>query len=121
MPALIFRSGGGRIMATRIFEGVATKHLGQKEKWEMLSPFLKQHGREALAYATLQDGMEYFVADDGYLAYTSVQHPVFARKTKRIVLSDPVCAPENYGRLVGRFLEHSPRTAFAVISDKCAE
>jgi len=108
-------------MATKIFEGAAAKALGQKEKWELLSPFLKQHGREALAYATLQEGMEYFVDADGYLAYTSVEHPVFARKTKRIVLSDPVCAPDHYARLVGHFLEHSPRAAFAVISEKCAE
>jgi lysylphosphatidylglycerol synthetase-like protein (DUF2156 family) len=108
-------------MATRIFEGTAAKALTQNEKWELLSPFLKQHGREALAYATLQEGMEYFIDDDGYLAYTSVQHPVFARKTKRIVLSDPVCAPEHYARLVRRFLEHSPRVAFAVISEPCAE
>src|SRR5207253_108214 len=113
--------GGGRTMATKIFEGAAAKALGQKEKWELLSPFLKQHGREALAYATLQEGMEYFVDADGYLAYTSVEHPVFARKTKRIVLSDPVCAPDHYARLVGHFLEHSPRAAFAVISEKCAE
>jgi len=65
--------------------------------------------------------MEYFVTEDGYLAYTSVTHPVFARKTKRIVLSDPVCAEENYARLVNNFLEHSPRVALAVISEKCAE
>jgi lysylphosphatidylglycerol synthetase-like protein (DUF2156 family) len=108
-------------MATRIFEGAAAKALTQQEKWELLSRFLKQHGREALAYATLQEGMEYFVDDDGYLAYTSVRHPVFAPKTKRIVLSDPVCAPEHYARLVGRFLEHSTKVAFAVISEPCAE
>ena len=108
-------------MATKIFEGVAAKGLGQKEKWELLSPFLRRHGHEALAYATLQEGMEYFVDEDGYLAYTSVRHPVFARKTQRIVLSDPVCAPENYTRLVRHFLEHSPRAAFAVISERCAE
>jgi phosphatidylglycerol lysyltransferase len=107
-------------MATRILEGVAAKNLRQKEKWELLSPFLKQHGQEALAYATLQEGMEYFVTEDGYLAYTSVQHPVFARKTKRIVLSDPVCAPQNIGRLVSEFLKYSPRIAFAVISERCA-
>ena len=108
-------------MATKIFEGVAAKNLSQQQKWELLSPFLTQYGEGSLAYATLQEGMEYFVTDDGYLSYTSVQHPVFARKTKRIVLSDPICAPQNYARLVSDFLKHSPRIAFAVISERCAE
>src|SRR5258705_225177 len=108
-------------MVTQIIEGAAAKSLGQREKWNLLSPFLKRYGREALAYATLQEGMEYFVNEDGYAAYTSVSHPVFARKTKKIVLSDPVCAPENYTRFVRHFLEHFPRAAFAVISEHCAE
>jgi len=108
-------------MAPKILEGAAARAVGQKEKWELLSPFLKRYGQAALAYATLQEGMEYFIDEDGYLAYTSVRHPVFARKTKRIVLSDPVCALENYPRIVRRFLEHSPRAAFGVVSEKCAE
>jgi len=108
-------------MGTQIIEGAAAKSLGQTEKWNLLSPFLKHHGREALAYGTLQEGMEYFVDDDGYLAYTSVSHPVFARKTKKIVLSDPICAPENYKRIISHFLEHCPRAAFAVVSEHCAE
>jgi lysylphosphatidylglycerol synthetase-like protein (DUF2156 family) len=102
-------------------EGTATQTLGAQEKWELLSPFLKRYGREALSYATLQTGMEYFVDDTGYIAYTSVRHPVFARKTKRIVLSDPVCAPENMAKLVANFLAGNPRAAFGVISESCAE
>jgi len=108
-------------MAMKIIEGAEAKALEQKEKWELLSPFLKKYGHEALAYATLQDGLEYFVDESGYIAYTSIRHPVFARKTKRIALSDPICAPEDYAGIVTRFLEHSPRSAFAVISEACAE
>src|SRR5438046_1981458 len=52
------------LMATQIFEGSAAKGLGKQEKWDLLSPFLRQHGRESLAYATLQEGMEYFVTED---------------------------------------------------------
>src|SRR5437016_12348407 len=107
-------------MATRIFEGVAAKHLGQKEKWEMLSPFLKQHGREALAYATLQEGMEYFVTDYGYIAYNTVRHPVFARKPKKICFSDPVCAPGDVKKIVGEFLAVNPRVTFASGPEACA-
>jgi lysylphosphatidylglycerol synthetase-like protein (DUF2156 family) len=91
------------------------------QKWDRLSPFLIQHGGEALAYATLQDGMEYFVHETGYIAYTPVRHPVFARKGKRIALSDPVCAPEHYATIVSSFLTECPSAGFAVISERCAE
>ena len=42
----------------RIIEGEEARRLGPEEKWDLLSPFLKQHGREGIAYATLQAGME---------------------------------------------------------------
>src|SRR5438093_12138832 len=108
-------------MASRIIEGEVARTLERREKWNLLSPLLRQHGREALSYATLQDGMEYFVHEKGYIAYTSVRHPVFAPKTKRIVLSDPVCAPENLRTIVQSFLAENPRAAFGVVSEKCAE
>lgn len=86
----------------------------------MLSPHLRRHGREALAYATLQEGMEYYVEDKGYIAFATVRHPVFARQPRRIVLSDPVCAPAELPGLVRRFLAENPRAAFAVVSEECA-
>jgi len=102
--------------------GEEAKAWGRTDKWDLLSPFLRQHGREALAYATLQAGMEYFIDDElGYLAFTSVTHPLFARKTRRIVLSDPVCSHENLPKLLARFLEKNPKAIFAVISESCAE
>ena len=52
-------------MSERIIEAEAAKSLGQKEKWDLLSPFLRQHGHEALAYATLQSGLEYFITPAG--------------------------------------------------------
>ena len=108
-------------MAATHPESKAPNSLGQRDKWTVLSPFLKRYGREALSYATLQDGMEYFVDDAGYIAYTSVQHPVFARKPKRIVLSDPVCAPADLPKLIRNFLAENPRAAFGVISENCAQ
>jgi len=94
--------------------------MGKQEKWERLSPFLKQHGREALSYATLQEGMEYFIDDCGYIAFNSITHPAFARQPKAIAFSDPVCAPADYARLVTNFLKVHPRAAFAVVSEHCA-
>ena len=108
-------------MAFKIIESAAAQALGQKEKWLLLSPFLRKHGREALSYATLQAGMEYFIDDCGYIAYTTVRHPVFARQPKRIAFSDPVCAPEDYGRIVRNFLSINPRAVFGCISEPCAE
>src|SRR6267142_1171629 len=104
-------------MATKVIEGSAAKALGREEKWRLLSPFLKRYGSESLAYSTLQEGMEYFVTEDGYIAYTTVYHPVFARKTKKMALSDPLCAPDKRERLVKQFLERNPHAAFIVISE----
>ena len=105
----------------RIIEGDAAKSLGHEEKWELLSPFLTQHGREGIAYATLQEGMEYFIGETGYIAYTRIQHPLFARRPKRIAFSDPICAPKDLPTLIGGFLARDPRAAFCVISRECAE
>jgi lysylphosphatidylglycerol synthetase-like protein (DUF2156 family) len=107
-------------MTSRTITGAEARALGAREKWTLLSPHIRRHGREALAYATLQQGMEYFVDRAGYIAFITVTHPVFARKARRIVLSDPICAPEDLRALVGRFLADNPRAAFVVVSESCA-
>ena len=107
--------------AFKTIEGAEAKSLGRKEKWELLSPFLKRHGREALSYPTLQAGMEYFIDDCGYIAYVTAQHPVFARKPKQIAFSDPVCAQKDYPKILGNFLARHPRAVFGCISAECAE
>lgn len=107
-------------MGHRTIEGMAAASLSGAEKWALLSPFLTRHGGEALAYATLQAGMEYFLTDDGYIAYTTVRHPVFAPRSKKISLSDPVCAPARLSRLIQDFLHVNPRAVFSCISERCA-
>src|ERR1043166_7743216 len=107
-------------METRIMQGSEAESLGQTEKWTLLSPFLRRFGKEALSYATLQSGMEYYVTPMGYVAFTSVTHPVFSRKGTRIVLSDPLCAEADLPRMLRGFLEFAPRAAFAVVSERCA-
>jgi lysylphosphatidylglycerol synthetase-like protein (DUF2156 family) len=104
-----------------IIESASAKVLESKAKWALLSPFLKRFGQEALAYATLQAGMEYFMDDCGYIAFTSVQHPVLARHPRPIAFSDPVCAPQDYPVILRNFLTVNPRAAFACISERCAE
>jgi len=107
-------------MAFKIIESASAKALGQQEKWALLSPFLIKHGREALAYATLQSGLEYFIDEHGYIAYTTVQHPVFSRKPKQITFSDPVCAIEDYPKIIRNFLSVNPRAVFGCVSEACA-
>src|SRR5688572_10752334 len=105
-------------MAITLITGDAAQRLGRAEKWQLLSPFLIRHGGEALSYATLQSGMEYFIDDEcGYIAFTTVQHPVFARQPKRIVLTDPICAPADWVKIMSRFLADNPRVVLAVISE----
>ena len=109
-------------MAIRTVTGESAKAWRREDKWQVLSPYLRAHGREALSYATLQEGMEYFIDDElGYIAFTTVTHPVFARKPKRIVLSDPVCSRDKLTELIERFLADSPNSVFVVISEFCAE
>lgn len=107
-------------MAERIIEAGEAKSLGRKEKWDLLSPFLRQHGREALSYATLQSGLEYFITPAGYIAYTTVRHPVFARRPRRIAFSDPVCAERDYERIVRDFTASNPNAVFACVSESFA-
>ncbi|MFO1501279.1 MAG: DUF2156 domain-containing protein [Verrucomicrobiota bacterium] len=108
-------------MGSRIIAGQEAIELARETKWDLLSPFLKRYGTQSLAYATLQDGMEYFVHDTGYIAFNTVSHPVFARRPHRVVLSDPVCAPDNYAEIVRAFLESDAHASFAVVSEPCAE
>ena len=108
-------------MAERIIEGEAAKTLVQKEKWDLLSPFLKRFGHEALAYATLQSGLEYFITPAGYITYITVRHPVFARKPKRIAFSNPICAERDYEQIVREFTAVNKNAVFACISEPFAE
>lgn len=107
-------------MAAKIIEAADAKAFGQREKWQLLSPFLTRYGSEPLAYATLQPGMEYFVDDVGYVAYNTVRHPVFSPRPRRITLSEPICAPEDLPGLLDRFLASNPRASFGQISERCA-
>jgi alpha-beta hydrolase superfamily lysophospholipase len=110
----------GQSKLPRTIEGDAARAMGMKEKWELLSPILTRHGRESLAYPTLQSGLEYFMDEHGYIAYLTVQHPVFARQPKPIVFSDPVCAVEDYPAMLTNFLAVHPRAVFGCISEACA-
>jgi lysylphosphatidylglycerol synthetase-like protein (DUF2156 family) len=100
--------------------GPEAKTFHAAPKWDLLSPFIRQHGREALSYATLQQGMEYFIHELGYIAFTTATHPVLARKPRRIVLADPVCDSSDLPLLLAAFLKEFPAAVFPVVSELCA-
>lgn len=100
--------------------GEESRNMDWNSKWELLSPHLRQHGCESLSYATLQQGMEYFVHELGYLAFITVTHPVFAPKPKRIVLTDPLCDRKNLRDLLNAFVTDHPACVFSVVSEHCA-
>lgn len=104
----------------RSIVGLEAKNFDPEAKWALLSPFIREYGRESLSYATLQQGMEYFVHDLGYIAFVTATHPVFAPRPKRIVLTDPICDPKNLQPLITEFLKENPRAVFGVVSEHCA-
>lgn len=100
--------------------GEKAKSITPSDKWALLSPFLQQHGSGSLSYATLQQGLEYFVHELGFIAFITATHPVFAPKPKCIVLTDPVCAQKDMRELIVAFLEKHPAAVFGVVSFECA-
>lgn len=116
----ILNHTGPAMEGPRLIEGKAAKRFTRKEKEKWLLPFVQRFGDQALSYATLQDGLEYFITDKGYIAYTTAYHPVLAPKGRCITLEDPLCAPEDRAELIKSFLEWNPRACFFVISEDCA-
>ncbi|TDU64652.1 uncharacterized protein DUF2156 [Prosthecobacter fusiformis] len=100
--------------------GKEAKSIDPVAKWNLLSPSLKRYGAGSLSYATLQQGMEYFIHELGYIAFITATHPVFARKPKRIILTDPVCDPSDLSALITAFLQEYPAAVFGVVSEHCA-
>lgn len=73
-----------------------------------------QYGNSTMSYATLQNGMKYFEAHGGYLAYDMCGGRPF-------VLSDPVAPVERYADIVDAFLRLYPRACFCQVSRTMAE
>jgi phosphatidylglycerol lysyltransferase len=72
--------------------------------------YLKQYGTHSQSFSTLQPGMQYFdLPDVGYIAYMRKWGGTF-------VLSDPVCAPENFAVILERFQERFPRASYVQVS-----
>lgn len=85
-------------------------------KDESLSPetqqkilnFLHRYGSQPIAYSVVQPGLEYYIDDElGFIGYIAIKDFVFAPKTLHMVIGNPICAPENYGELLDRYLANT--------------
>ena len=73
--------------------------------WGRLEPYLKQYGRSCLSYSQFQAGMEHYVEEGvGFIAYYPFRHWLFAPLGRKIILADPVCAPEQAQGMLERFI-----------------
>jgi phosphatidylglycerol lysyltransferase len=108
-------------MTIKIIESEAARKLSAKEKWEMLGPYLQEHGRGCLAYSTLQD-LNYFIDENrGYIAYSPFKHPILSRNGKKYVLADPITARSDYQNIIESFLSKNPDSVFIQVSRDAAE
>lgn len=75
---------------------------------------IQRWGNFPLAYATLQDGLDYFHTPDGYIAYFHSKHVC-------LVLGDCVSKLENKPDILKRFLEQHPNASFFHVSKPTAK
>lgn len=79
-----------------------------------LRKYLIKHGSHSSAYSSLQKGLDHFIIDGtGYIPYAPSSGITFA-------LSNPLCAVEDYPRLVGSFMKKFPRSAFLHVTPEAA-
>ena len=72
--------------------------------------YLKKHGVHSQSFSTLQPGMQYFdLPGVGYIAYMRKWGGTF-------VLSDPVCAPENFPVILEQFHNRFPNASYIQVS-----
>ncbi len=80
-----------------------------------LRDYLLKYGSHSPAYSSLQEGLDYFfLPGKGYIPYA------LAPSGTAFALSNPLCALDDYPRLVGAFLERFPRAAFLHVTPEAA-
>ena len=85
---------------------------------EELEEYLRRFGSHALAFSALQKGMAHFtIQGKGYIPYATLD----SDPTLVYVLSNPICAREDYAHITAKFLDHFPRAAFIQVTEEYAE
>jgi phosphatidylglycerol lysyltransferase len=91
-------------------------------KEEQLRHYLKLHGSSCMSYSTLQSELRHFVLDGiGYIAYLPFKHLFWSLKGHRIVIGNPVCAPEHYQTILEAFFKETNKAIFVHISESLGE
>jgi phosphatidylglycerol lysyltransferase len=109
-------------MAARFIMGAESRALDHKARWELLSPYLKEHGSGCMSYSTLQEDLDYFLVDGvGYIAFFSIKHPLLAPFGRRFVVGDPIVPRAEFKRVVKEFLDAGTKAVFYQISRAFAE
>jgi len=78
---------------------------------------LQNFGRGSLAYSSLQEGMQYFMHELGYVAYRQLKDS----KDSVVVLADPICEPAKRREFLQAFLEHKSDPVFLHITHETGE
>lgn len=75
-----------------------------------------------MAYTSLEPTLEYYEMEGlGYIAFIRFKHWLWAWKERKIVLADPVCAVENYPKIITAFLKKNTNVIFVEASKELAE
>jgi lysylphosphatidylglycerol synthetase-like protein (DUF2156 family) len=100
---------------TRPAAGHADAQLAAHAELARRVAWLKQYGSHPMSFSTMQPDMAYFeLPGVGYIAYAQYWGMQFA-------LADPVCAPQQRGLLLDRFLERYPRAVFVQVGKATVE
>ncbi|MBX9692995.1 MAG: DUF2156 domain-containing protein, partial [Cyanobacteria bacterium] len=78
---------------------------------------LQEFGRGSLAYSSLQEGLQYFMHELGYIAYRQLPDG----KDSVVVLADPICSDEDKKEFLDAFLEHKRDPVFLHICNHTAQ
>jgi lysylphosphatidylglycerol synthetase-like protein (DUF2156 family) len=78
---------------------------------------LQNFGRGSLAYSSLQEGLQYFMHELGYVAYRQLKDG----KNSVVVLADPICEPGRRKEFMAAFLEHKSDPVFLHITRDTGE
>lgn len=79
---------------------------------------IKKYGSSSLSFSSVQDDLNYFFLEDGFIAYKKVE--IFYNTIQYAVLGDPVCSKEKKHQLLKQFILNHSNSYFVQIN-KCTK
>lgn len=86
---------------------------------ETYRELVRQYGSHPLAYSSLQEGLNYFTCDEGYIAYSKVRG-ILPGGPYRMVLGDPVAEQSGWRSILHELIDDGEDTTFFQISETTA-